>query len=213
MKSYPSIPTIGMHSINNQVKLPFDLSKQDWIGFDKLDGSLIRVKWSTSKGLHDFGRKNGLLDHSNPSLLEAPEIIEREYHFLNTVFREYGWMRAVVFFEFLGPNSFAGVHEEEKHSVHIIDISVHKKGFIEPKELTYLDAVGGAQVVHRGPVTKELLKDISQGAHKGVTFEGVVFKRNTKKGVRQMFKSKSEAWYRKLKDRCGRDEKLFRKLK
>ena len=83
MKSYPSIPTIGTKLIDSGRKLPYDLSKPNWVGFSKFDGSLIRVKWDQRKGFRDFGRKNGLLDDSNPWLLEAPEIIRNEYNFLN----------------------------------------------------------------------------------------------------------------------------------
>jgi hypothetical protein len=212
MKSYPSIPTIGTHLIDSKRLLPYDLSKPNWIGFAKTDGSLIRVKWNNSKGFTDFGRKNGLLDDSNPWLLEAPDIVRRDYRFLHTVLSEFGYSRAVIFFEFFGENSFAGSHIEEEHYVSLIDLSVDKKGLVDPRILTSLDVAGGASIVHRGPVNNDLIYKIAAGEYNDVVFEGIVFKRNNRKGIRQMFKSKSNAWYKKLKECCRGDEKLFKKL-
>lgn len=213
MKTYPTILTIGTNAIRSGKKLPFDLSKEDWIGFDKLDGSQIRVKWTENKGFHDFARRKGLLDDSNPVLLEAPDLIKRDWNFLNTVFKEFGWTRTLVFFEFLGENSFAGNHEEERHLTRLIDISIHSKGLVDIKELTAMDAVGGARVLHEGPVTLETIEAIANGKLKGMTFEGIVFKRNNRKGVRQMFKSKSNAWYNKVKEKYSKDNKSFKRLK
>lgn len=47
-----------------------------------------------------------------------------------------------------------------------------------------------------------------------MTFEGVVAKGawDRKKGMPLMFKWKSLAWLKKLRDVCGEDEVLFRKL-
>lgn len=213
MKSYPSIPTIGTHLISSGRKLPFDLAKENWIGFAKLDGSLIRVEWMYKKGFCKFGRKNGLLDDSNPILLEAPEVIKKDYNFLEIVFREFGWTKVIAFFEFLGKNSFAGVHKKEKHSTYLIDLAIDKKGLINPKELAIMDVVGGAKIVHQGPITRETIQNIYDGTYKNVSPEGVVFKRNTRKGTREMFKSKTSAWYKKLEQRCNGDNKLFDELK
>jgi hypothetical protein len=213
MKSYPSIPTIGTNIINSNRKLPVDITKEDWIGFDKLDGSMIRVEWKSGRGFYKFGSRNQLLDDSNPWLTEAPEIINDEFHFLDTVFRDYEWSRVVMFFEFLGKNSFAGTHIKEPHHCHLIDISLERKGLIDPKELAIMDIPVKTRVVHRGPVTPEVIHKIATRSIKGMTFEGVVFKRNSKKGVRQMFKSKSNAWYERLRQHCGKDDKLFQRLK
>ena len=213
MKSYPSIRTIGTHLIDSGRKLPFDLSKEDWLGFDKLDGSLIRAEWDFKKGYWKFGRKAGLLDDSNPVLKEAPPLIEEEYAFLDTVFRDFGWIRVVAFFEFRGKNSFAGVHEDEKHTVSLIDLAIPRKGLVDPKDLAIMDVVGGPRVVHRGPITSKDIYRIHEGKAQRVSFEGVVFKRNNRKGIREMFKTKSKAWYEKLKQKCGKNDKLFERLK
>ncbi len=212
MKSYPNIPTIGLPLLDSGKKLPFDLSAMNWIGFNKLDGSLIRAEWKDVKGFYKFGRKNALLDDTNPVLKEAPSLIERDYGFLKTVFQEFGWMRGVCFFEFAGRNSFAGQHQDEHHKVSLIDISLHPKGLVDPKELALMDVVGGSKVLHRGPVTREVIKSIFHRRMKGMTLEGVVFKRINSKGHREMFKTKSEFWYEKLKEKCKGNKKLFTKL-
>lgn len=213
MKSYPHIITIGTDLIDSGDELPFDLSKEDWIGFDKLDGSLIRAKWNEAKDFHDFGRRDGMLDDSNPSLLEAPALVQRDWGFLRGVFKEFGWTRVVAYFEFYGRNSAFGAHVQEPHLTSLIDINVHPKGFVEPRELTAFDAVGGARVLHRGPITSKLIHDIANRRLKGMTFEGVVFKRVNRKGIREMFKSKSTAWYEKLREKCAGNDKLFERLK
>ena len=213
MKSYPSIPTIGTHLIDSDRKLPVDITADNWIGFDKLDGSLVRTEWKHGRGFYKFGRRGGLLDDSNPWLIEAPGIIEERYAFLKEVFKDFGWMQVTVFFEFLGKNSFAGDHQPEPHTANLIDVSTHPKGLIDPKELIAMDIVGGARLVHRGPVDSELIHKIADGKLKGVTFEGVVFKRINRKGIREMFKSKSAAWYEKLREKCGRNDKLFERSK
>ncbi len=213
MKSYLSIPTISTYLISSGKKIPFDLTAKNWIGFDKLDGSLIRTEWKQGRGFYKFGRKNGLLDDSNPVLLEAPEIIKKDYNFLRTVFREFGWTRVIAFFEFTGRHSFAGTHADEQHTLTLVDLSVYPKGFVDPKELAVMDASGGAKVLHKGPINKLLIENIYNRRLKGMTFEGVVFKRMNKKGVREMFKSKSQVWYEKLKKKCGGDDKLFARLK
>jgi hypothetical protein len=213
MKSYPSIRTIGLPLIDSGRKLPFDLSANNWIGLDKLDGSLIRVEWTDQRGFYKYGRKNGLLDDSNPVLLEAPELIEKNYNFLNGVFKDFGWMRVVAFFEFLGNSSFAGTHKEENHRIHLIDLAVDKKGLVNPKELVVMSSVSGVKVLHKGPITRDIIENIYNRRMKGMTFEGVVFKRINKKGIREMFKTKSKAWYDKLREKCKGDSKLFERLK
>ena len=213
MKSYPSIITIGNHFIESGREPPLDLTAPNWIGFVKLDGSIIRAEWKRGKGFYKFGRKNGLLDDSNPWLQEAPELMERDYSFLQTVFTEFGWTRVVAFFEFLGKHSFAGNHEKEKHGIHLIDISTYKKGLIDPKDLAIMDAVGGAKPLHRGPVTPEVIRSIHESKMKGMSFEGVVFKRINRKGIREMFKTKSSAWYERLREKCAGNKALEESLR
>ncbi len=214
MKSYQSIPTIGLKLIESGRELPVDITASNWIGFDKLDGSLIRAEWNSKKKVfYKLGRKNGLLDDSNPILLEAPNLVEKDYAFLYDVFTEFKWSRVVAFFEFLGKHSFAGTHEAEDHTLSLVDLSIYPKGLVDPKELLVLDTISNVKTVHKGPVTPDIIQKIHEGRLPGVSLEGVVFKRMNKKGHREMFKTKSYTWYNLLKKKCGKNDKLFERLK
>lgn len=213
MKSYPSIPTVWPSISTSRKKKDQFRFNASWIGFDKLDGSIIRAEWSKKKGFYKFGRKHGLLDHSNPVLLEASSLVERNYGFLSDTFGKKGWPRVVAFFEFLGKNSFAGSHEDEEHSVHLIDLAIYRKGLLDPEELAAMNVPGASQVVHRGIVSFPLLMEIHHGELEGVTLEGVVFKRTNEKGRREMFKTKSHTWYTKLHKKVDGDPELYERLR
>jgi hypothetical protein len=88
-------------------------------GFDKLDGSNVRAAWTPKKGFWKFGRRTGLLDDSNPHLVKADKFILDKYgDSLSKIFKAERWVEATAFFEFWGPNSFAGNHEaNDEHTV------------------------------------------------------------------------------------------------
>jgi hypothetical protein len=206
MKSYPQI------SAGVRKGVPV-------VVFDKLDGSNIRVEWSKKRGFYKFGRRNGLLDDSNPILRdEAPGLILDLYgDDLARVFHVEHWQRVIAFFEFHGPNSFAGNHEEEPHTVTLIDVSVHRKGILEPRKFLKLFGdlpAGVPRVLHEGNFTDGLKEEVQEGTLDGMTFEGVVAKgRNVSPGRPLMFKWKSFAWLRRLKEYCGDNMELFNRMR
>jgi hypothetical protein len=201
MKSYPTIP-----HINHRLK--FKLKGRDWLGFDKLDGSLIRAEYSQKKGFYKFGRRTGLLDDTNPFLKEAPELILEKYAELPRIFKKKKWQRVIAFFEFFGPNSFAGSHQNEPHVVQLIDLSVHPKGFVNIIELpNFMDAL------YYGPINDDIKQRIIHSTLSGMTFEGVVFKRTNRRQQREMVKLKSNAWFDKLRNFCDEDSKMFERLR
>lgn len=184
MKQYPSIPSKIIYST------PI-------YAFDKLDGSNIRVEWTRKRGFHKFGRRNGLLDDSNPILKKSIPIFEDKYSDdLEKIFCKQGWDKTIAYVEFYGSNSFAGFHDEsDDHTVTLFDVWVHKKGFVLPNHfLSLFKDVDIPNVVHRGKVNKEVEGNIRQSTLDGVTFEGVVCK-----GPGISFKIKTRAWLEKLK--------------
>ena len=127
-------------------------------------------------------------------------------------------MRVTCFFEFHGPNSFAGQHRKyEEHRLTLFDVAIFKQGIIPPRE--FLKAFGHLnipKVLHRGTVNKEFIDSIRNSTLEGMTFEGVVCKgkrRGKKAEVPVMFKIKSQAWLDKLKEYCGEDYKKFEMMK
>lgn len=204
MKDYPSI-----ESSHSYVPV---------IAFDKLDGSNIRAEWVKKSGFCKFGRRNALLDDSNPSLLIAPSLIERDYsESITKIFEKQGFQKVTCFFELFGPNSFAGFHPDppSEMKVVLIDVAIHPKGFIEPRSFLKLfeDKVEIPNIVHDGKWNKELSLLVNKGELEGVTFEGVVCKGSyVSPGRPLMFKVKNHAWYQKLRDKVGNDENKFKEL-
>ena len=187
--------------------------------FDKLDGSNVRVEWTRKREFHKFGKRSGLLDGSwdmTPHLCEAPGLITAKYEEdLSNACRANRWDKATFFFEFSGPSSFAGWHVDEPHDVVLIDASVHRKGFLEPKDYVRLFGhLDMAKLLHVGNFTQDIADQVAAGTFQGMTFEGVVAKGawDKKMGCPLMFKWKNLAWFAKLRDRCNGDEALFESL-
>ena len=186
--------------------------------FDKLDGSNIRAEWSRKhKAFVKFGSRSRLLGADNPILMQAVALIKNKYEEdLSRIFIDNRFENVVCFFEFFGPNSFAGNHlETDKHDVVLFDINLYKRGLIGPKEFLKLcGSLHLPNLVHVGTVGKELELAVRSGLCEGITFEGVVCKSTIlgKDRLPIMFKIKSNAWFDKLRNLCKGDENLFRKL-
>lgn len=203
MKSYPHI--VGKISYEFPVHI-----------FDKLDGSNIRAEWSKKRGFYKFGTRKQMIDENHKQFGESVTLIRNKYEDdLAKIFRAQRYESAVSFFEFLGPNSFAGHHLDEPHDVTLFEVSPHKQNMLAPKE--YLKLFGDldiAQCLHVGKINKPIIEQIHEGTFPGMTFEGVVCKAKIGKKFTplQMFKVKNFAWYLKLKTFCKGDEDLYKKL-
>lgn len=204
MKSYPSIGK------DIRTDLPFYI-------FDKIDGSNIRAEWSRKNGFYKFGTRRRMLDESEQPLGEAISLIRNGWESdLSRIFKSNRFERAVAFFEFHGPNSFAGCHEEENHKVNLLDVDVYKRGILQPSE--FLKLFGDLDIApYLGfeKINQDLVFQVKKNLFPGMTFEGVVCKANNpnKKHLQPlMFKIKSEEWLDKLKNFCNGNEELYRKL-
>lgn len=198
MKTYPSIEkTIVNRTI---------------YAFDKLDGSNIRAEWSRKKGFCKFGSRHHLIDETDKLLGKAPGLIMEKYsEILSQIFFEIRWQKAVAFFEYYGPRSFAGSHHpEDDHNVTLFDVS-GDRGLIEPKD--FVRSFGNldiAKVLYVGMPTNDLIEDVKEGRLTGMTFEGVVCKGpHVSPGLPLMFKIKSNAWLTTLKETCKTDEEFM----
>lgn len=201
MKEYPSIPT----QIHRDLVI---------YAFDKIDGSNIRAEWSRKAGFYKFGSRTVLLDSSHDFLGEAPDIIRAKYEqALSDIFRKQRVDKAICFFEFFGPNSFAGQHKQELHDVVLIDVNPHKKGIDPPSDFIRLyGKLDIPKCVYIGKANYDFERGIKEGLIPGVTFEGVVCKGCCKGRHLTMFKIKSQVWLNKLTEFCAGDEKKFREL-
>ena len=201
MKSYPSIQFWNKGHFGQKV----------W-GFDKLDGSQIRIEWSKKRGFYKFGSKNILIDEHS-FLAKAIPLFQNKYaNDLEKIFRDTKEFRNtdsfVLFAEFFGSDTFAGLHfpEDDSLDVVIYDVSQYKKGMLTPKE--FLDNFGHLHIpelVYEGNYNKQLVDDVFY--QRGYTLtEGLVCKGVTKtKGRDQvwMVKVKTQEWLLKLKERSG----------
>jgi len=198
MKSYPSIPAKIVRT-------------KSWV-FDKIDGSNIRAEWSDKQGFYKFGSRNKLMDEHHPMLGEAVTLIREKEEQLASIFSHRKWKRVVAFFEFAGENSFAGSHEDEEHTVTLIDVNVYKRGMLEPELFVELfTEVGTPQLLYKGIINEQLITDVKRGTLEGMTFEGVVCK-HVRNNIVKLFKVKNRAWIDKLRVKCDGNEALFRRL-
>ena len=202
MKEYPSIDAV--------------VRDGTYYCYDKLDGSGVRGEWDPKKGFWKFGKRHGLIDGSNPHLQLAQDLIQRKYgEDLARIFRTERWRKVTAFFELWGPRSFAGNHEDgDDITVTLLDSAVDNRGLLAPRDFVRtFDRVDHAALLHRGPVG-EVAEQVRVGTLPGMTFEGVVCKGAwASPGLPRMFKIKNQAWYEKLRQRCGGDEALFEAMK
>lgn len=182
--------------------------------FDKLDGSNIRAEWvKKHKKFFKFGSRTQLLDEMHLTLGECVPLIKSLEERCSEIFLKERFEKVICFFEFYGPNSFAGTHvDSDKKEVRLIDISVHPKGIVIPKEFLRLtEKLPRAELLYEGVLNQEIIESIKNGTLPGMTFEGVIGKLNSgRPGLPDMFKIKSEAWKTKLREYCKGDENLYR---
>ena len=206
MKSYPSIST------------KVDFSKPYFV-FDKLDGSNIRAEWARARGFYKFGSRTQLLTPEQHALWPSVTRIQDMGERLSNILSAQKIDRAVCFFEWHGPNSFAGHHVDPSSEMvlSLLDIDIYKRGFMSPSKVLDLASkisVHTPRLLHEGLVTQELLDRVRAGEFPGVTEEGVVGKTAQEKASipPSMFKHKSQKWYDKLKDMCKEDLDMYSRL-
>lgn len=104
------------------------------------------------------------------TLAEGIEKVFREH----TAYLEFQHFN--VFTEFLGPNSFAGLHkEEDAKQLRLFNVWVEPFGMIGPKQFAAdFCHLHSARVVYEGKLTGRFTEDVRQGKY-GVD-EGVVCK-------------------------------------
>lgn len=197
MKSYPSIPSIKVAGKYGE----------SCTAFYKYDGSNLRFSFSPKKGWRKFGTRTRLFDRTDPDFGEAVDLFLNNFGTkLENIFKSEKLFRnseeILAFCEFFGPNSFAGRHlASDKKELVLFDINIHKKGFISPREFytIFEPQVKTAEVVYRGPLSKEFEAQVRTGTIPGLN-EGVIAKGGSGHDL-WMVKIKTDAYLQKLRER------------
>jgi hypothetical protein len=180
--------------------------------FPKYDGSNLRSFWTNKKGFCKFGTRTCLVDETNNIGKLAIPLIKIEEEIVSQYLKEKGFKEVTLFWEFFGSSSFAGYHdfEAKDHEVRLIDISVFKQGFLNPKD--FIDLFENyervAPCIYHGKMNRDIIKLVKEGKLEGQSYEGIVCKANRPRpncSEPIMFKAKSNAWidmlHKKFKDK------------
>ena len=196
--------------MQNSSKAP----RKECMVFEKLDGSNFRAKWTEKKGFTLFGTRTQLIDETTEFWGQCVTLFQdtlaaKLHHVLKC--DAMNKREAIVFAEFFGPNSFAGRHENEPHSIVPFDILIgHKqRKFMRPQDFVGLadEGIPIPRVIGRMNLTDQLIQDVRND--KFNTFEGVICKGtqlvgNAAGGI-WMCKIKTQNYLNKLKERFTDD--------
>lgn len=199
MKDYPSIPRATGTSFR---EIPGALI------FDKLDGSSMRSEWSKKRGWYKHGKRSGLVDDSNPHLVQVPKLfMETLAEPLTHLALAQRWQNLVVFYEFWGEYSFAGLHfDGDEKKLTVFDAAPDKRGILGPQEFRRIfeGKVDTPAYLGTTNFTRGYVERVRQGEIEGITFEGVVAKAGDRHDIIRA-KAKTQAWIDKVIELHGEE--------
>ena len=133
---------------------------------------------------------------------------------LGEIFGSQRYGAATCFFEYVGPNSFAGDHFDppEEMEVVLLDVSPHRRGIPAPD--VFVELFGHLRIPRY--LGKRLLDDafvesVRSGSLDGLSGEGVVCKTILKNRLR-MTKIKRRDWLARLRAECRDDVEFQRRV-
>lgn len=184
------------------------------VAFEKLDGTNLHWCWDRDFGWHAFGTRRDEFNLTpegieafagrHAHLAEAPEVFRATLaDGLEAVFRaspKYGEAQGFkAFAEFLGPNSFAGLHKgDDPKELRLFDVAADPGGFVGPG--MFVEDFGHLpipRIVYEGKLTGKFADDVRRGRY-GVA-EGVVCKGGAGGSDIWMVKIKTDAYLERLK--------------
>jgi hypothetical protein len=188
------------------------------LAFQKYDGTNLHWDWDRDFGWHAFGTRR---DEFNLTDLGIEQFVGVHAHLRQcvTVFQAtlaegiekvlrdhpkfHGIQAFKAFTEFLGPNSFAGLHkEDDPKELRLFDVLAEPIGIIGPNQFVAdFGHLHIARVVYDGKLTGKFAEDVRVGKY-GVA-EGVVCKGGSGGSDLWMAKIKTYAYLEKLKKAFG----------
>lgn len=199
------------------------LNEEVW-AFNKLDGQNFCAKFSPKqKTFTMFGSKTQNVDETSEQFGDAVRFFKNNMSETIVDIIKFnskkgdifnGAQEITTFFEWYGENSFSGVHVPgDKMNLALIDINIHKKGYIEPK-LYYkmfhgIESIELPELIYKGKLTQEFILSIQNNNWTEdnclypTVKEGVVAKRSTlMRGQRRpQVKIKTSWWVNELTSR------------
>jgi hypothetical protein len=183
------------------------------VAFEKYDGTNLHWDWSRALGWHSFGALRDAfallavgIEKFTKVHAHLREAVEVFYSGLATeiecVLQRYARYHDVecvtIFTEFLGPNSFAGLHKsDDPKELILFDVQVEPFGMIGPEQFAAdFGHLPIAKVVYRGKLTGKFCDDVRQGKYD--VNEGVVCKGGMGSDT-WMVKIKTYAYLERLK--------------
>jgi hypothetical protein len=184
------------------------------VAFEKYDGTNMHWDWDRDFGWHAFGTRRdefnltaegiAAFGRRHAHLKESVDVFRATLAIgLEQVLRDdpkYLEFQAIkAFAEFLGPNSFAGLHKEDDHKeLLLFDVFAEPLGFIGPKQFVAdFGHLRIARVVYEGRLTGKFTEDVRAGKY--AVNEGVVCKGGTGGPDVWMIKVKTNAYMERLK--------------
>ncbi len=189
--------------------------REPCFAFDKLDGSNMRVKWSSKKGFDLFGTRTQLIDESHPVFGKVISIFQTNLSDkLASIFRDKfsSEREIVVFGEFVGENSFAGNHDpNDEHKFVLFDVLVGHKNryFVKPNEFirTFGKTIEIPRLIYTGNLNEDFIERVRRNEYD--LKEGVICKGLSTSGAHRgkvwMCKVKTDEYIKKLKTKFGNE--------
>lgn len=182
------------------------------IAFEKYDGTNLHWVWERELGWYAFGTRRNRFDldetgitefhRDHPGFKQTPRLFKQLFaDELQKIFRdnaEYHSSELTVFTEFLGSNSFAGLHKEhDEKQLILFDVKTDSE-LIGPEQfLKDFGHLQVARVIYRGKFTGQFTSDVRDGKYD--VAEGVVCKGGSGSDL-WMAKIKTNAYMKKLKE-------------
>jgi hypothetical protein len=184
------------------------------VAFEKYDGTNLHWDWDRNFGWHAFGTRR---DAFNLTTAGVEQFTQRHAHLRQSIgvfqaslaegvekvlhehprYRDFESVQ--VFTEFLGPNSFAGLHREnDPKELRLFDVFAEPVGIIDPRKFVAdFGHLHVARVVYEGKLTGKFTEDVRLGKYR--VAEGVVCKGGGGAEAVWMVKIKTYAYMERLK--------------
>jgi hypothetical protein len=121
---------------------------------------------------------------------------ERLAESLERIARDNRWQSLIVFYEFWGQRSLAGIHQsDDPKFLTLFDAVADKKGFIAPTDFRHIfeGKVETARYLGTENWTRGYIQRVREGKVEGITFEGVVAKAGARHWLVRA-KAKTQKW-------------------